>query len=127
MLYDPTTGSHAYYVKKEISKINDRGEILAPHHTEEMILYTSVWQGDIAKRIKEAIERPKREGQQEVVSPTFLDGIDLERDFTSQVINEQKTNNFSPFKRCWNYVHKTEDTIYTLSVKKLHQTILFQH
>ena len=109
--------SDHYYIRVETSNINGNGDVLYPHHIEEMILYADPYylkHHEIADWLKKRIS----EGS-ECISPTFLENIDPERDFTNCVTNDQKTNLFSPFARCWRYVNRTEDFVSVLTIKKV--------
>jgi len=119
-------GHDTYYIRKEVSKVNEKGEVLMPHHVEEMILHTKMWQGEIASDLKKRIDKQNssRFTRERILSPTFLEHIDPERDFTNHVVSEQKTNEYSPFGRCWIYENRTIDRLYRLTVKKFKKGII---
>ena len=107
-------GYDNYYIRMELSKVNEVGEVLAPHHVEEMILKAKMWQGAIAQSLKERVKN-----ESNIINPALFEIIDPKRDFTNCVVNEQKTNPFSPFKRCWIYRYRTENMSCKLTVKKI--------
>lgn len=114
--------SDKYYIRVETSNINENGDVLYPHHIEEMLLYVNpcnLKHHEIADYLKERIS----EGS-ECISPTFMDNIIPERNFNNCVTNDQKTNPYSPFARCWRYVNRTENEITVLTIKKVIKIIL---